>query len=289
MANVNYRLYSDSTCDLSKEILDKMDVKLFDLSFEVDGKTYTGDEMPLKDFYDAMRNGAMTKTSQVSPSTYEEEFERCINEGHDILHLAFSSGLSGSYNAACIAKDNLLEKYPKARIIIVDSLCASTGQGLLLIKAEKLKREGMGLNELGDWLEHNKYNLCHVFTVDDLEYLRRGGRVSKTAAVAGTLLGIKPVLHVDNDGHLIPLGKVRGRRQSLDRLVDMVKERCGDWDNSEVCICHGDCLDDARYCADKLRKLFGKGTKVNICYTGAVIGAHSGPGTIALFFMGDKR
>lgn len=287
--NISYKLYSDSTCDLSKEILDTMDVKLFDLAFEVDGKTYIGDQMSLPDFYAAMRKGAMTKTSQVSPQTYEEEFEKCINEGFDILHLGFSSGLSGSYQAACIAKDNLLEKYPKAKIVIVDSLCASTGQGLLLIKADRLRREGMGLDELGNWLEENKYHTCHVFTVDDLEYLRRGGRVSKTAAVAGSILGIKPILHVDNNGHLIPLGKVRGRRQSLDKLIELIKERCGDWDNSEVCICHGDSIDDAKYCADKMRGLFGKSIKVNICYTGAVIGAHSGPGTIALFFMGDHR
>lgn len=289
MKNISYKLYSDSTCDLSKEILDTMDVRLFQLAFEVDGKTYIGDEMGLPQFYNAMRNGAMTKTSQVSPQTYEEEFEKCIKEGYDILHLGFSSGLSGSYQAACIAKETLLEKYPKAKIVIVDSLCASTGQGLLLIKADKLRRSGMGLDELGAWLEENKYHTCHVFTVDDLEYLRRGGRVSRTAAVAGSLLGIKPILHVDNDGHLIPLGKVRGRRQSLDKLIELIKERCGNWDNSEVCICHGDALADAEYCAGKMKELFGKKTKVHICYTGAVIGAHSGPGTIALFFMGDKR
>ena len=289
MKNISYKLYSDSTCDLSQEILDTMDVRLFQLAFEVDGKTYIGDEMGLPQFYNAMRNGAMTKTSQVSPQTYEEEFEKCIKEGYDILHLGFSSGLSGSYQAACIAKDTLLEKYPKAKIVIVDSLCASTGQGLLLIKADRLRREGMGLDQLGQWLEENKYHTCHVFTVDDLEYLRRGGRVSRTAAVAGSLLGIKPILHVDNDGHLIPLGKVRGRRQSLDKLIELIKERCGDWDNSEVCICHGDALADAEYCAGKMRELFGKKTKVHICYTGAVIGAHSGPGTIALFFMGEKR
>ena len=287
--DISYKLYSDSTCDLSKEILDTMDVKLFDLAFEVDGKTYIGDQMSLPDFYAAMRKGAMTKTSQVSPQTYEEEFEKCINAGFDILHLGSSSGLSGSYQAACIAKDNLLEKYPKAKIVIVDSLCASTGQGLLLIKADRLRREGMGLDELGNWLEENRLHTCHVFTVDDLEYLRRGGRVSKTAAVAGSILGIKPILHVDNEGHLIPLGKVRGRRQSLDKLIELIKERYGDWDNSEVCICHGDSIDDAKYCADKMRGLFGKNIKVNICYTGAVIGAHSGPGTIALFFMGEHR
>ena len=220
-----YMLYSDDTCDLSKEILDKMDVRLFKLSFEVDGNTYSGDEMPLSSFYEHMRNGSMTKTSQVPPAVYEEEFEKCINEGYDILHIGFSSGLSGSYNASCIAKDNLLEKYPDAKIITIDSLCASTGQGLLLLKAEKLKKSGMGMTELATWVEENRYHTCHVFTVGDLEYLRRGGRVSKTAAVAGSILGIKPLLHVDNDGHLIPVGKVRGRRQSLDKLIEMITAR----------------------------------------------------------------
>ena len=288
-AKKGYKLYSDSTCDLSQELLSKMDVRILDLSYEVDSTVYVGDEMSMKVFYDRMRNGAMTKTSQISPAVYEQAFEKDILDGYDILYLAFSSGLSGSYNGACIARDTLLEKYPDAKIVCVDSLCASTGEGLLLIKAEKKKREGMGLDDLAEWLEANKLHLCHVFTVDDLKYLRRGGRVSTAAAVAGSVLGIKPILHVDNDGHLIPIGKIRGRKQSINRLAELVSEKVGGWENKEVAICHGDCIEDAEYAARLLRKRLGNDIEVHICYTGPVIGAHSGPGTLALFFMGEER
>lgn len=288
-AKKGYKLYSDSTCDLSEELLSTMDVTILDLSYEVDSTVYVGSEMSMKVFYDRMRNGAMTKTSQISPAVYEQAFENDIRNGYDILYLAFSSGLSGSYNGACIARDTLLEKYPDAKIVCVDSLCASTGEGLLLIKAEKKKKEGMELDKLAEWLEANKLHLCHVFTVDDLKYLRRGGRVSTAAAVAGSVLGIKPILHVDNDGHLIPIGKIRGRKQSINRLVELVSEKVGGWENTEVAICHGDCIADAEYAAKLMRERLGSDVVVHICYTGPVIGAHSGPGTLALFFMGEER
>ncbi len=288
-AKKGYKLYSDSTCDLSEELLSTMDVTILDLSYEVDSTVYVGNEMSMKVFYDRMRNGAMTKTSQISPAVYEQAFENDIRNGYDILYLAFSSGLSGSYNGACIARDTLLEKYPDAKIVCVDSLCASTGEGLLLIKAEKKKKEGMELDKLAEWLEANKLHLCHVFTVDDLKYLRRGGRVSTAAAVAGSVLGIKPILHVDNDGHLIPIGKIRGRKQSINRLVELVSEKVGGWENTEVAICHGDCIADAEYAAKLMRERLGSDVVVHICYTGPVIGAHSGPGTLALFFMGEER
>ncbi|MBO5449567.1 MAG: DegV family protein [Ruminococcus sp.] len=284
-----YKLYSDSTCDLSKEILNKMEVTLLQLQFEVDGKKYTAEEMSMPEFYGKMRADAVTKTAQIPPSVYEQAFEEDIKNGYDILYLAFSSGLSGSYASSVIARDSLTEKYPEAKIICVDSLCASTGEGLLLYYADEKKRAGMGIDELTSWLEENKLHLCHVFTVDDLKYLHRGGRVSKTAAVAGSILGIKPVLHVDNEGHLIPLAKVRGRKQSINRLADMIKERVGGYENPTVAICHGDCIEDAEYAARLMKGIFGKGTKVLMCYTGPVIGSHSGPGTLALFFMGDHR
>lgn len=282
-------LYSDSTCDLSEEILAGMDVKILNLQFEVDGKVYTAAEMPMSEFYGRMRADAATKTSQIAFGTYEEAFEAEILAGNNVLYLGFSSGLSGSYASSLIARDTLLEKYPEAKIICVDSLCASTGEGLLLYYADRKKREGMDIDELAKWLEDNKLHLCHVFTVDDLKYLHRGGRVSKTAAIAGTILGIKPVLHVDNEGHLIPLAKVRGRKQSINKLAEMIKERKGDHENKIVAISHGDCAEDAEYAAKLMRDIFGKNTEVLICYTGPVIGAHSGPGTLALFFMGDHR
>ncbi|MBR1562605.1 MAG: DegV family protein [Ruminococcus sp.] len=288
-AKKGYRLYSDSTCDLSKDLLDGMDVKILDLTYEVDSTTYVGDEMSMKVFYDKMRNGSMTKTSQISPAVYEAAFEEEIKNGYDILYLAFSSGLSGSYNGACIARDTLLEKYPEAKIVCIDSLCASTGEGLLLIKADRKKKEGLDIDALAEWLEANKLHLCHVFTVDDLKYLKRGGRVSAAAAIAGSVLGIKPILHVDNEGHLIPIGKIRGRKQSINKLVELVSEKVGGWENKEVAICQGDCMEDAEYAAQLIRDRLGSETIVHICYTGPVIGAHSGPGTLALFFMGEER
>lgn len=284
-----YKLYGDSTADLSEEILSGMDVSIIRLTFEMNGKTYSDGDISMETFYKKLREGAMSKTSQIAPSTYEEIFEKEILAGNDVLYLGFSSGLSGSFNSSCIARDNLLEKYPDAKIICIDSLCASTGEGLLLYKADEKKKSGMDIDNLAKWLEATKLHLCHVFTVDDLKFLRRGGRVSATAAFAGTLLGIKPVLNVDNDGHLIPQGKVRGRKHSLEKLVDMMQERVGGWENPVVMICQGDSMEDAEYVEKLVKERFGKQTDVKICYTGTVIGSHSGPGTIALFFMGEER
>ena len=289
MADKKYVLISDSTSDLPDEIYKHLDVKIMKFTFEIDGETHPDGGMDYHDFYDKMRNGAMTKTSQIPPDTAEKFFEDFIKKGYDILCLSFSSGLSGTYNGACIARDNLKEKYPDAKIIVVDSLCASTGQGLLLYKAAELRKSGMGLEELGKWLEDNKLHLCHLFTVDDLKYLHRGGRISKATAVAGSILGIKPILHVDDEGRLVAIGKVRGRKQSLNKLVELMSERIEGYENSVIAICQGDCWGDADYVADLARKKLGEDTKVIISYTGTVIGAHSGPGTLALFFMGSKR
>lgn len=289
MAEREYKLFSDSTCDMPDEYINEMGVELVGLSFEIDGESYKDGEMSFKEFYDKMRSGSMTKTAQVPPAVFENWFEKTLQQGFDILYLGFSSGLSGTFNSACIARDILLEKYPEAKIICVDSLCASTGEGLLLYKAWEKKCGGMDIDALAGWLEENKLHLGHMFTVDDLKYLHRGGRVSKAAAVAGTILGIKPVLHVDNEGHLIPVGKIRGRKQSLNKLVEMMEERIGGWENPVIAVCHGDCPDDAEYIAKLAKQKIGKKTKVITSYTGTVIGAHSGPGTIALFFMGEYR
>lgn len=289
MANRPYVLYCDSTCDLPQERLDKMDCKLLYLSFEIDGKSYTNADISMKEFYKRMREDAVTKTSQISVGVVEEAFEAEIQAGNDVLYLAFSSGLSGSYNSGCIARDNLKEKYPEANIVVVDSLSASSGEGLLLILAERKKREGYTIEQLASWIEVERFKICHVFTVDDLKYLFRGGRVSRAAAIAGTIMGIKPVLHVDNDGKLIPLNKIRGRKQSIYKLADMIKERKGDNENKIVTLSHGDCIEDAELAKKLMKEIFGKDTEVVIAYTGPVIGAHSGPGTLALFFVGDWR
>lgn len=287
--NRPYTLFCDTTCDLPEERLAQMDCKLLPLSFEVDGETFTTDTITMKEFYTRMRNDARTKTSQIPVGVYEKAFEEELQKGRDVLYLAFSSGLSGSYASSLIVRDEMKDKYPDRKIIVVDSLAASSGEGLLLIYAEKKKREGYSIEKLAEYIEEIRPHICHVFTVDDLKYLFRGGRVSRGAAIAGTMLGIKPLLNVDDEGHLIPQGKVRGRKASIKALGEMIKERAGVNPNPIVTMSHGDCIDDALAAENMMKEIFGRDTEVVIAYTGPVIGAHSGPGTLALFFYGDKR
>lgn len=289
MSTRNYKLFSDSTCDLPEDIQKITGVEFIKLKFELEGAFHDDGGVPYNEFYEELRKGASAKTTQITPVQCVKYFERALLDGYDVLYLGFSSGLSGSFNSACAARDELKERYPEAKIICVDSLCASTGEGLLLYKAWQKKQEGMSIDELAKWLEDNKLHLCHMFTVDDLKFLHRGGRISKATAVAGSILGIKPLLHVDDEGHLIALGKTRGRKQSLAKLVDMMMERVGDWENPVIAICHGDCIEDAEYVKKLALEKLGKKTETIISYTGTVIGAHSGPGTVALFFMGDRR
>lgn len=289
MSERPYVLYCDNTCDLPPERLAKMDCRILDLTFELDGKAYTTADIPMSEFYAKMRADASTKTSQISVGQYEKAFGEELERGNDILYLAFSSGLSGSCGSAHTARETLLESYPDAKITIVDSLAASSGEGLMLIYAEQKKCEGLSIDELAKWLEENKMSFCHIFTVDDLKYLFRGGRVSRAAAIAGTMLGIKPVLNVDDEGHLIPQAKVRGRKQSIKKMGEMIRERCGSYENKIVTMSHGDCIEDAKLAEQMMKEIFGEDTEVVIAYTGPVIGAHSGPGTLALFFRGEHR
>ena len=261
------------------------------MTYQLEGKNYgKNNELNCKEFYDKMRNGSMPTTSQVNSEEAKEVLRPILEEGFDILHLAFSSGLSGSYNSVRLAAEELAEEFPERKIIVVDSLCASLGEGLFVDKAVELKEEGKTLEENAAWLEEHKVNFCHVFTVDDLFHLHRGGRVSKVAAVVGTMINLKPLLHVDNEGHLIPVGKVRGRKKSLAGLVAMMEERMGSWKdkNEKIFISHGDCQEDAEYVAKLVKEKFGYETFL-INTIGATIGTHSGPGTVALFFMGDYR
>lgn len=285
---LTYQLITDTTCDLPASYYEDHNVEAVSLSFEVNGMQYSANDMSDKDFYDQMRNGAMTKTSQCTPETFETVFSKYLEKGLDVIYLAFSSGLSGTFNSANIAKESLLEKYPDRKIVLVDSLCASLGEGLLLDYAVKKRDEGVTVEELGEYIESIRPNLCQVFTVDDLKYLFRGGRVSRTAAIAGTLLGIKPVLHVDNEGHLVPIAKVRGRKASLNTLIDEMAKKSKGFTNKTIAISHGDCLADAQYVANQIKDKFGYDTCI-INYVGKVIGSHSGPGTLALFFMGSER
>lgn len=291
MANRNYTIITDTTCDLPQDYYEKNNVTVVALTYMLDGVEYDGTfENSLKPalFYEKLRSGIMAKTAAVSPETMARIFTNVLELGSDLLYVAFSSGLSSTYQSACIARDELAGKYPDRKILCVDSLCASLGEGLLLDLVLRKAKEGADIEELAAYAEDVRLHVCHYFTVDDLNHLYRGGRVSKTTAFFGTMLGIKPVMHVDEEGHLIPIGKVRGRRQSLDALVSKMGTKIEGCDNPYVFISHGDCLDDAKYVAAQVKAKYGIKTEI-IGTIGPVIGSHSGPGTVALFFVGRNR
>ena len=286
-----FKIITDSTADLPKEYLEEHGLGLIGIKYIMDGESYgTDKEIDVHEFYDMMRSGKMPTTSQTNPEEAKEYFLKFREESREMLCLAFSSGLSGTYNNMRLAAEEVMDEYPDTKIIVVDTLCASMGEGLLVHKAVVLKEQGKTLQETADWVEAHKLNLVHMFTVDDLNHLYRGGRVSKTAAIVGTLAGIKPILHVDNEGHLIPLRNVRGRKKSLLALVDDMEKKMGAYreENDIVFISHGDCLEDAEFVKNEVEKRFGIHTFL-INYVGPTIGAHSGPGTLTLFFMGDAR
>lgn len=288
----NYVILTDSTSDLSQKIADEIGVAVLPLQFELDGLVYRNfadeREISSEEFYEAMRNGKTSKTSQINVNDFCEYFSEYLDKGLDILYLAFSSGLSGTYNASLMAINELKEKYPEREIISVDTLCASMGEGLLVYYATQQKKDGMDIHELAQWVEENKLNLCHWFTVDDLHHLKRGGRISAATAIVGSALQIKPVMHVDDEGHLINVSKVRGRKSSLDALVDKMAESYTNVYDT-VMISQGDCRDDAEYVAGKIKKQFKSVKNVIIGNVGPVIGSHTGPGVVALFFFGEKR
>ena len=285
-------IVTDTTTDLPRDYVEKHHLYMMSLPYTLEGTSYTWEKpMPVKDFYDKMRAGSLPTTSQANPEEAALLYESILKDNDvDILHIAFSSGLSGSFNSCRIASADVCEKYPDHRIVVVDSLAATLGQGLLVYKAVQLKEAGKSLDEVAAWVEENKYHLVHNFTVDDLFHLHRGGRLSKTAAIVGTMINLKPVLHVDDEGHLVMLNKVRGRKKSLIGLVDCMEKQLGDWKdkNDIIFISHGDCPEDAQFVADLIKERFGY-ENFMIDYIGATIGAHSGPGTVALFYLGDHR
>ena len=286
----DFVIVTDSSADLPASLVQELGVEVLPLSFTVQGKTYHNypddREMDPKVFYKMLRDGEMATTSAVNVAEYTATLEPLLQAGKDVLVLAFSSGLSTTYQSSVIAVNELAEQYPDRKICTVDTLCASLGQGLMVWLAAQEQKKGKSLEEVRDWVEENKLRLCHWFTVDDLHFLKRGGRISAATAVVGTMLSIKPVLHVDDEGHLISMGKARGRGASLTALVDHMEQTATDVDT--VFISHGDCLADAEKVAADVRNRFG--TKdVVINNVGPVIGAHSGPGTLALFFLGTKR
>lgn len=285
-------ILTDSCADLTAELVERLDVQVLPLSYNMDGKTVynypDNREMDPHAFYDLLRGGKMATTSAVNVAQFTETMEPCLQEGKDVLVLAFSSGLSTTYNSAVIAADDLREKYPERKIFVVDTLCASMGQGLLVYLAARERAKGKSIEEVRDWAEENKLSVAHQFTVDDLHFLKRGGRVSATTAVVGTMLAIKPMLHVDDEGHLINIAKARGRAASLKGLVDKMEQTVIDPAEQTVFISHGDCLEDAQTVAGMVKERFGV-KEVIINYVGPVIGAHSGPGTVALFYIAKER
>lgn len=288
-----YIISTDTSCDFPLEYVKQHQLPLVTLFYSIDGVTGENgcpSSDVLKNFYDKMRAGSMTKTQQASIEDTEKVFREILQEGKDILHIAFSSGLSGTANAARLAAENMMEEFPGRKIIVIDSLCASLGQGLLVDYALKLQQQGKTMEETAKWLEDHIQNICHLFTVEDLKYLQRGGRISKTTALVGTMIGIKPVLHVDPEGKLVSISKVRGRKQSIQALVNKMEENIGKYrgERQPIFISHGDCIEDANYLAELVKQRFGY-DEFLINDVGPTIGAHSGPGTLALFFMGETR
>lgn len=285
----NYIIFTDSGCDIRENLLKEWGVPCFQLTFKFDGedKELTENDMNINDFYNCMKNGKVAKTAAINPDTFKTSFEETLKDGKDILYLSFSSGLSTTFNSSRIAAEELKEEYPERKIICVDTLCASAGQGLLLHLALQKKNEGASIEEIAQYVEENKLNLCHWFTVDDLVYLKRGGRVSPTVAFVGSVLGIKPVLHVDNEGHLISKAKVRGRKNALSTLLSKYEELALD-KNGIVFISSADCKEDTDYMEKQFTEKYGAKVEL-ITDIGPVIGAHAGPGTMAIFFLGKER
>ena len=287
----DYVISTTSTADLTAEFCSEHGIDIDYLTYTIDGVDYKDDineSMSYNEFYSGMRNGRMSSTGACNIEQATQLFEKYAKEGVDVLHISFSSGLSSTYNNEYIAAQDVMERYPDRIIIVLDSLCASRGQGLLVYYAVMMKEKGCSIDEVSDWVENNKLHLCHQFTVDDLNHLHRGGRVSKTVAVVGSIVNVKPVLHVDNEGKLIPLKNVRGRKKSLITLVDNMLEQIDGYDNEMVYIGHGDCIEDAEFVKELVMTKTGI-NNVDIGYIGSVIGSHAGPGTVALFFLGNER
>ena len=286
-----FKIITDSTSDLPKAYYKEHEVGLVSLSCLLDGVTYNKNrELDVYEFYEKLRSGSMPTTSQVNPEEAKEAILEYLQDSKELLYIAFTSGLSGSYQSAKIAADEIMEDNPDVKIVVIDSLCASLGEGLLVHKAVQMRDAGCSFAETVEYLQKNLANVVQVFTVDDLNHLYRGGRISKATALVGTAIGIKPLLHVSDEGKLVNVGKVRGRKKSLTGLVDMMEEKIGSFKekNDVIFISHGDCEKDAQTVADEVKKRFGYDSFV-ISHVGPVIGAHSGPGTVALFFWGDVR
>ena len=290
---MSFEIFTDSCCNLPEDIIDEFGLRIFPLTFMVDDQQYQsylkGEVTDLSQFYAMMRDGKVITTSLPNLAEAEALLRTSLDAGNDVLYLGFSSALSGTYDAITGIMERLAPEYPERALRFVDTLAASGGEGLLVYYGAKMRNEGRTLDEVAAWEEENRLHLAHWFTVDDLMFLFRGGRVSKTAAWAGTLLNIKPVMHVDDQGRLVPVEKVRGRRKALKALVDKMAETAVQPISEQtVYITHGDCIGEADQLAEMIRERFGV-KDIMINWVDPVIGAHSGPGTMALFFLADHR
>ena len=288
----DYRIFTDAASDLGVSMMEGLPpVTVIPMGVNIGDEVHTfgpNGDLSVSRFYSLQRTGYFASTSQANPESCKAAFEKALSSGYDVLYLGLSTGISGTTNSAKMAAEELREVYPERKIVCIDTLCASVGEGFLVREAARRQAGGMSLDELAAWVEENKLKVCHWFTVDDLMYLKRGGRVSAATAVVGTMLQIKPVLHVDDEGRLINMEKARGRKASIEALVKKLEELGEGYDNSTVFICHGDCREDAEKLKDLVLARTGM-KDVFVGNLGAVIGAHAGPGTLALFFMGKHR
>ena len=289
---INYIISTSSTADLTEEYIASHDINIIPLCYIIDDVEYPkedGTQHSIEEIYKMLRDGVVIKTSMINSARYEEVFRSILDSGKDLIHIELSSGISGSYANAEVVVEKLRKDYPDRKIYVIDSLCASRGLGLMVDYMLKMQEKGATIEEVYEFTENNKLKLIHWFTVDDLEFLRRGGRVGSVSAFVGGMLKIKPILNVNNEGKLIPLFKVRGRKKSIQGMVDQMKNDIVNPDGQTVFICHGDCIEDAEYAKKLILEAFPTIASVEIGYTGSVIGSHSGPGTLAIFYMGKER
>lgn len=288
----DYIVMTDSCCDLTDQMARELELEVLPLTMHMDGENYPNDlagtAISNKEFYKRLRAGKIATTSAANVGQFQEAMRRVLQSGKDIVCVCFSSALSTTYQSAVIAADDLRPEFPEAEIYVVDSLSASLGQGLLLYLAVQQKRKGLSAVELAKWVEDNRLSVCHWFTVDDLNFLKRGGRVSATTALLGTMLSIKPIMHTSDEGKLVPVGKARGRKAAIKTLLDKIGTLGIHPENQTMFICHADCEEDAKAVAQTIKDRFGTPT-VHINYIGPVIGSHTGPDTMGIFFVGTQR
>ncbi len=288
----NYIIITDSTTDLPFNIVDEMGIALIPLMFSFENENYINypdhRQLSIKEFYNRIKKGERATTTLINSATFMEYFEKILQEGNDVLYIGFSSNLSGTFGSSVIAAEELKEKYTDSKIICIDSLSASMGEGMLVYYAAKMKQEGKNIDEVSQWVLDNRLSLCHWFTVDDLNHLKRGGRINAMTATIGTALNVKPILHVDNEGHLIPQSNVRGRKKSIHALFERMEQTCTNPQGNYVFISHADCLDDAEYLKGLIKDKFNP-IDIIISDIGPVIGSHTGQGALALFFFGTER